>query len=413
MISTLLSTLLICSTPAAGETVVILGDSLVEQGPYVVMLKTTDELWHPEMKRVWKAMGYGGHTIASILPHAVDVLAVHPDVVFIELGTNGLPTSWTPAAKTTFEHDIGALVTALRAGPAPPHFIAFMSAHPVEPATWGLASSPAHNALIQQETDIARAWCLNNNVTYVDPMPLLDIYTKTASRAKLWTADGIHPTYIGGLAMGNLILNGLGIYPPIMMGVRVTNLLDFDQLDSYTPFLMPAVNRSRTIGDATLLRDGVRYLDVFNAENKYLFQDTGLPSGTYDVRMDGYLMGTWTDVQLSAGVNLSLLPVNQVFNNPWTIQANKVFGRYPYPSTTAPEGENELTYAEAWRSHQLFGWPTIDNADMFAADMVDLDKVGGARDIFAGSFDGKLDAYRHGIFDRAQPVSHHFSVRAH
>jgi hypothetical protein len=78
------------------------------------------------------------------------------------------------------------------------------------------------------------------------------------------------------------------------------NVLTFTRKDDRLPFAFDQAHGSITNDCAGAFRLNPSDADYF----KYILRVTGLPPGSYQYREDGTLVGTYTDVQLAAGVNL-------------------------------------------------------------------------------------------------------------
>jgi hypothetical protein len=142
--------------------------------------------------------------------------------------------------------------------------------------------------------------------------------SKPSDTVTLHAADGIHLSDLGQLAMAFAILKGLGAPAEVSAaavdaarpnvisatGCHVTNVsssggagngyVEFDRLDHGLP-----VN----FGLFGALQ--FRFVPVPDELNRYMLTVTNLPEGRYDVLANGRELGTFSDGQLAAGLNLS------------------------------------------------------------------------------------------------------------
>ena len=141
---------------------------------------------------------------------------------------------------------------------------------------------------------------------------------KPEDKATLHAADGIHLNELGQLAMAFAILKGLGAPAEVSAasvdangpklisatGCRLSNLrgqmgekdgtLEFDRLDDGLP-----VN----FGLFGALQ--FRFVPIPDELNQYMLSVASLPTGRYDVLVEGRPLGAWSEKQLAAGANIA------------------------------------------------------------------------------------------------------------
>ena len=179
--------------PQPGERMVAVGDSITkgdwdseEAGGWVTRLATKLRASYPHASFLLANAGVDGDTTAGVLARlARDVLAPHPQVVIVSIGTNdfdfGVP-------RTQFAQQLRTLVQRLQAAPQAPVVI-LASMLPIAGQTPGrLAAERAYNDVIRRVAAAAR-------VGYLD---LFDAWLGLgASYLQALRHDTEHPNPIG------------------------------------------------------------------------------------------------------------------------------------------------------------------------------------------------------------------------
>jgi len=147
----------------------------------------------------------------------------------------------------------------------------------------------------------------------------------------LHAADGIHLNDLGQLAMGFVMIKGLGGPAEVSSAVidakplqavsaegcriekckREAGTLEFTRTDEGLPL---------NFGPLGALN--FRFIPIPNELNRYMLAVRNLEPGKYDLKVDGRPVGTWTHEQLAAGINISsATPDGWIPGGPWDAQA--------------------------------------------------------------------------------------------
>ena len=304
-----------------GDTVVFLGDSITAARTYGKIIENYTLLRFPDRKVRFINAGWGGDTAAGGLKRLDrDVFERGATVLIVAYGINDI--GW--GLKADAEHKriyldairgiierckargvrvfIGsAAITAEHPDTAEPGFLQTMCDE-------GLAlarSIGEHNIDIQRAMRKIQRTVLKANGS-----------AQPKDQATLHAADGIHLNDLGQLAMAFAILKGLGAPAEVSAasidagGPRVVaasgcqrrrtstdpadGRLEFDRLDDGLP-----VN----FGIFGALQ--FRYIPIPDELNRYMLTVTHLPSGRYEILADDRAVGTFTDRQLAAGLNIA------------------------------------------------------------------------------------------------------------
>jgi lysophospholipase L1-like esterase len=321
-----------------GDTVVFLGDSITAARTYGKIIENYTLLRFPDRKVRFINAGWGGDTAAGGLKRLDrDVLDRGATVLIVAYGINDI--GW--GLKADAEHKriyldairgiiekckvrgvrvyIGsAAITAEHPDVAERGFLQTMCDEGM-----ALARSMGEHDIDIQRTMRKIQWTvLKANAS-----------TPAKDRATLHAVDGIHLSDLGQLAMAFAILKGLGAPAEVSAASidasspkvvatsssRVTKLagsatdgrLEFDRLDDGLP-----VN----FGIFGALQ--FRYVPIPDELNRYTLTVTHLPAGRYEILADGRAVGTFTDQQLAAGLNIASATANGWEpGGPWDAEA--------------------------------------------------------------------------------------------
>lgn len=210
--------------------------------------------------------------------------------------------------------------------------------------------------------------------------------------------DGFHTASPGGLFMAHAILTGLNAPALVsnveikgtsvqVKGCKVTDLkstatgVSFDRVDEALPLpvqkdwvsLLPYVNQLRDL-------------------NWYGLTVNGLASGKYALTIDGKEVGSFTDKELSEGVNLGNLTAGPIYD-----QANKVFA--------AINAKNQVVHGR-FRGVVMFNFQAPD----WLADLGET--VAKRKQTELEKRMEKINALQAEIYKMARPASHRFELKA-
>jgi lysophospholipase L1-like esterase len=324
-----------------GDTVVFYGDSITEQNLYNQYVELYAATRFPAMRVRFFGAGVGGDRVTGGSGGPIDqrlerdVFAENPTVVTVMLGMNdGSYRATTPDIESTYttgyehllqsvhEHAPGARITLLGPSPyddvtRPPHF------------------PGGYNAVMQHFADLDRGLAQKYDGTFVDLNPLVVTALQKAEAldpriAKLLLPDRVHPDPLAHWAMAEALLKGWNA-PALVSSVTVDGhagtvtaaqnatvdhlernaaSLRWTELDNALPLPL-----SRSNATQALLFD---LMDIEQQLDQEPLRITGLDAGTYTLRIDHALIGTFSSDELAAGVNLA------DFETPMFHQAQRV-----------------------------------------------------------------------------------------
>jgi predicted GH43/DUF377 family glycosyl hydrolase/lysophospholipase L1-like esterase len=324
-----------------GDTVVFYGDSITEQNLFNQYVELYAATRFPAMRVRFFGAGVGGDRVTGGSGGPIDqrlerdVFAENPTVVTVMLGMNdGSYRATTPdiesAYKTGYEHLLqsvhehapGARITLL--GPSayddvtrPPHF------------------PGGYNAVMQHFADLDRGLAQKYDGTFVDLNPSVVSALQKAEAldpglAKLLLPDRVHPDPLAHWVMAEALLKGWNA-PALVSSVTIDGhegtvteaqnasvdhlernaaSLRWTELDNALPLPL-----SRSNAPQALLFD---LTDIEQQLDHEPLRVTGLDAGTYTLRIDDALIGTFSSDQLAGGINLA------DFETPMFHQAQRV-----------------------------------------------------------------------------------------
>jgi len=275
--------------------------------------------------------------------------------------------------------------------------VAFLTPQPIEDKRPD-PDKDARNESLRKFSDGLKAVCSKEGALFVDQFdPYMAIMLRERASnpaAMIGGGDAVHPGPIGHTVMAWAVLKGLGATPMVSRAevdyatkkasttqCLVQNLkvadgtLSFDRLDEALP--MPIDPRAEAAVKLALVLDEL---------DQYEFRVTGLPSGSYELTLDGEAGPKLTVDELAKGVNLATQA------GPITKQAQQVL---------------ELVFKKnnqfftRWRNVQLFEFPrwaqSPEAEKQRTAELARLDQE-------ITETEAQIDKIR-------KPTSHHFELK--
>jgi lysophospholipase L1-like esterase len=345
------------------------GDSITAQHLHSNYFEAFCYARYPKLKFSFRNSGVGGHTIPSTLARFdYDVAAWKPTVVSVELGMND--QGGTPTDK--FVANMKTMVDRIRSVNARP---VILSASPINNGDRlaKLTGEGGGNNRLKQYAIALRPFCAEEKIPYADQFTrLVDVWGQNKPKENLVNAlgsirglagdeklegvehlkaflaaqekvadkpvslqgDPVHPGAPGQLMMAAALLKELGADPFVSSltidasgklgeakGCTVEGItagmgeLSFTRLDERLPFPIPDNARAVVKLDPTILE-----------LSQYTLKVTGLKAGKNTLRINGAVVGTFTDKELADGVNLTSLvsEVEQTAANPINAQAKAI-----------------------------------------------------------------------------------------
>ena len=323
-----------------GDTVVFLGDSITAARTYGKIIENYTLLRFPEREVHFINAGIGGDTAAGGLKRLErDVLKRGATVLVVAYGINdiGWGTRADASHKRAYLDAIRGIVEKCKARGVRV-FIgsAAITAENPDKAERGYLQTMCDEGMAvarslgEHSIDIQRTMRLIQRKVIA-----YNATAKPQDQVSLHTTDGVHLNDLGQLAMAFAILKGLGAPAEVSAaaidargpkvitasGCQINGLsgridvpdgrLEFDRLDTGLP-----VN----FGIFGALQ--FRFVPIPDELNRYLLTIANLPAGRYDVLADDRPLGTYSEGQLQAGVNIASATANGWEpGGPWDAEA--------------------------------------------------------------------------------------------
>lgn len=406
-----------------GDRIVFLGDSITEQRLYTTYIEAYTLTRYPAWKLTFRNTGWGGDTSwlrqrvhpdeatlfaaaepaqSAMVEDAVkrglerDVLPLRPTVVTIDFGMND--HSYQAFREDIFRAYVRSQSQLAKVLEGAGARVAFLTPQPIEEKRPD-PDKDVRNQSLRRFSDGLGDVATREGALFVDEfapyMTLMLQARATNATATIGGGDAVHPGPAGHTLMAWAILKGLGAPADVsraeiaaptgnvaaaercaISNVKTTDgALAFDRLDEALP--MPIAARAEP---------ALKLAPVLEDLSRYELRVTGLPSGDYEVKIDGESAARVSQEKLAAGLNLSDLP------GPITRQCATVLDLVIK--------KNDVFYRR-WRDVQLFNLPAwAENpasADGRAAELAKLDRQ-------IAEFENQID-------DARKPVLHHFEIK--
>ena len=324
-----------------GETMVFLGDSITAARGYTKVVEHYTLMRFPQRQVRFINAGQGGDTASAAVGRLErDVFAKGATAVTVAFGVNdiGWGMKATPENKQKYLDGIRAIVTECRQKGVRPYICS--------PAITAEAPDPAERGFLQTMTDEGLSLAQSLGAETID----LQRGMRTIQRrvlaangnepdktrhALLHAPDGVHLTDLGQLAMGYVLLKGLGAPAEVSSSAIDATTTT---LSSGSGCTVSGIRRQESGGISfTRLDEGLpmnlgifsglqhRYVPLPEGINRYMLTVTGLAEGKYEVLADGRKIGQETSASLTKGINLSSMTADPWEpGGPWNAQSNSV-----------------------------------------------------------------------------------------
>ncbi|MBI4580616.1 MAG: hypothetical protein HY718_12990 [Planctomycetes bacterium] len=320
-----------------GDTVVFLGDSITAERGYGKVVENYTLLRYPQRKVRFINAGWGGDTAAGGLKRLDrDVFSHGATVLTVAYGVNDI--GW--GMKADVEHrklyldSIRGIVTACKEHKVRVFICsAAITGEKPETAEHGFLTKMCDEGMAISRSLGEGAIDVQRGMRKIQKRVLAAnaAAKEEKDRTSLHAADSIHLNDLGQLAMGFVIIKGLGGPANVSSavidaasggvveakGCRVTDVkgstaqIEFDRLDEGLPL---------NFGPLGVLN--FRFISIPEELNRYMLTVRSLEAGKYDLTADGRAVGTYTHEQLAAGVNISSATTDGwVPGGPWDAQA--------------------------------------------------------------------------------------------
>lgn len=334
-----------------GDRIVFAGNSITEHGYYEMYIWQYYMLHFPDRRIHIKNGGIGGDVAGQILARFdKDVLADNPNVVVLSFGMNDsryFEYLNSPVAQVRKEAVATSLNSykdiekKLKALPYVQKII--MTSSPFDETVTG----PKNNfqgkyATMLEIANFQEASAKKNRWGFVDLMrPMTEIDLREQKRNANFTLTGpdrIHPGNGGHLAMAYFFLKAQGLTGSVVADVNIdastgklnrainstisnivgsSKKVSFDYKANSLPF--PVDTFARVWENPQKESDALAVIPFTDEFNKELLCIKNLEYGNYILKIDGKMIGKWSDAQYAKGINLAIIE-----NTPQYAQAQKI-----------------------------------------------------------------------------------------
>ncbi len=340
----ILPALLLCRTafsaPAdsfylhSGDTVVFYGDSITDQRLYTMVTELFIVTRYPKLNVRFVHSGWGGDRVSGGGGGPIevrlqrDVLAYQPTVMTIMLGMNdGKYTNHKPEDDEVFYTGYKRIVEAVRQG-APNIRITAIEPSPFDDVTRPFTLKPdGYNAVLEKFGDWIQHYGTDAHFEVADlNRPVVEMLKKAnaqdPSLAQKILPDRVHPALAGHMVMAEQLLKAWHARPLVASvsidaaAGKVGNA-EFAKIDNLkaTPLSWSETDEGLPLPFAAWLAEdkdhsialALKSSDITEALNEEPLVITGLAAGSYKLKIDGEVVGTWNEKELAAGVNLAVL----------------------------------------------------------------------------------------------------------
>ncbi|EEF62676.1 SGNH/GDSL hydrolase family protein [Pedosphaera parvula] len=350
-----------------GDTLVFLGDSITAGHGYTKLVEEYTLLRFPDRHVRFFNAGQGGDTAAGGLQRLDrDVFSHGATVLTVAFGVNDI--GWGMKADEEHKQKYFGGIRGIIEACQKHHVRVFICS----PAITAENPDTAENGFLQKMTDEGLAIAKSMGAQTIDIQRTMRSIQREITKADkaetdpkkkthLHVEDGVHLTDLGQLAMGYAILKGLGAPSDVSSvaldgktgklisarGCRVddvhtsTNGVTFTRVDEGLPLnlgMLGALN--------------FRFIPIPNELNRYLLTIQNLPSGKYNISVDGRTIGIATDTQLATSLNISSMTTNGWEpGGPWDAQAAVI--------KELTEARSKMEIASNLRVHFLTNHPQM------------------------------------------------------
>jgi lysophospholipase L1-like esterase len=314
----------------ANDTVVFYGDSITDQRLYTTYVETFVVTRYPKLPVRFVHSGWGGDRVTGGGGGPIDdrlkrdVLAYKPTVMTIMLGMNdGRYRAFDDETFRVFtdgyEHIVKSMKDAI-----PNLRITLINPSPYDDVTRAPLFDGGYNAVLLKYGEYLRTLAERNHLDFADLNTRLVRTLESANasdpaNAQKIVPDRVHPHRSGHLLMAASLLEAWGA-SPIVTRVEIdagsaqikeqsfnTTVSDLEakgsirwtQKDDALPMPLPM--------NDPLMALAVKSSDFVDKFNRETLRVTGLDAPSYQLRINGRLIGAFTRETLASGINLAEL----------------------------------------------------------------------------------------------------------
>ncbi len=319
----------------SGDTVVFYGDSITDQRLYTMLTELYVVTRYGDLQCRFVHSGWGGDRVTGGGGGPIDVrlrrdvFSYKPTVMTVMLGMNdGKYAAHTAADDQTFYDGYKYIIDSARKE-IPQLRITAIEPSPFDDVTRPLTLQPrGYNAVLINYGEWIHRYAPTAKVDFADlNTPVVAMLSKAnasdSALAQKIIPDRIHPGLAGHLIMAEALLrawHARSLVTRVSIDaesgkVKSTEFTQVSDLHKGSPFVWTQTDEALPLPFAEMLsadRDGtlglaIKSSDVTEALNEEPLQITGLTPGRYRLTVDGEPVGTWSNDELSKGVNLAVL----------------------------------------------------------------------------------------------------------
>lgn len=315
-----------------GDRVVFFGDSITEQRLYTTYIEEYVLTRFPGRNISFINSGVGGDKVSGGWAGPIDmrlqrdIYAYHPTMITIMLGMNdGYYRALEPGILSTYADGYRHIVEQLQAN-LPQAKLTLIQPSPFDDVTRAPKFDPGYNATMLRFGELMQKIAQEKHTLVADlNAPVVDALTKAkaldAAMSTTLIEDRVHPGSGVHWLMAEAVLKAWGA-PTIVTSVHIDaakakpgdvvnseitqlrktkSTLEWVQNDRALPLPLspPEVDPFTEMA--------ARVSDLNQTLNQQKLYVDGLAPGTYELRIDEHLIGTFTNAQFAAGVELAQL----------------------------------------------------------------------------------------------------------
>jgi lysophospholipase L1-like esterase len=321
------------------DTVVFYGDSITDQRLYTTYVETFILTRYPKLPVRFVHSGWGGDRVTGGGGGPIDdrlkrdVVTYKPTVITIMLGMNdGRYKAFDDEVFRVYSDGYEHIIKSMKDA-TPNVRITLINPSPYDDVTRAPLFDGGYNAVLLKYGEYLRTLAERNHLDYADLNTRL---VKTLDRAnsadpanaQKIVPDRVHPHRSGHLLMAASLLEAWGATPTVttveidaassqvksvntvVSALESKGALRWTQKDEALPMPVPM--------NDPIMALAVKSSDFIEKFNREILRVTGLDSPTYQLKINGRLIGAFTRENLAAGVNLAEL------DTPMTQQAAQV-----------------------------------------------------------------------------------------
>jgi lysophospholipase L1-like esterase len=322
------------------DRVIFVGNSITEAGAYVSYVYLYYMTHFPDRQLVIMNGGIGGDKASDIYRRLdYDILATQPNTLVLTFGMNDtgyFEFNGDNAEKTAKERiaasrsSYGQIEQRLLKLPNIKKIL--MSSPPYDETAkiGGNVFRGKHKAMLEV-VKFQEAAAQKNKWPFVDLFrPMTELNERLQQKDTAFTLigpDRVHPGNGGHLVMASLFLKSQGLSGQPVADVRIdaagsklqqalnckvsgltsmAGKLSFNYLAGSLPFPVDTV--ARTWGNNQKQSDALNWIPFTEEFNREMLQVAGLPTGEYNLLIDGHVIGNWPASAFATGINLATQP---------------------------------------------------------------------------------------------------------